>query len=113
MFCRSCGQPNDETAGQCSRCGQPLVPVPAVPGVPPPTLPNYLGQAILVTVFCCLPFGIPAIVYAAQVNPKLAGGDYAGAMESSQKAKKWTWISFGVGAVWVVVYGGFVLVSVL
>ncbi|NIM07517.1 MAG: CD225/dispanin family protein [Armatimonadetes bacterium] len=60
-------------------------------------VPNYLVQAILVTLFCCLPFGIVAIVYAAQVNGKLSGGDIDGAMESSRKAKIWSWISFGVG----------------
>jgi predicted Zn finger-like uncharacterized protein len=60
-------------------------------------VPNYLVHAILVTLFCCLPFGIVAIVYAAQVNGKLSGGDIDGAMESSRKAKMWSWISFGVG----------------
>lgn len=62
-----------------------------------PYVPNYLAQAILVTIFCCLPFGIPAIVFAAQVNGKLAAGDYEGARASSRKAKTWTWVAFGVG----------------
>jgi hypothetical protein len=60
-------------------------------------IPNYLVQSILVTLFCCLPFGIAAIVYAAQVNGKLQGGDVQGAMESSRKAKMWCWWSFGIG----------------
>lgn len=62
-----------------------------------PHVPNYLVQAILVTIFCCIPFGIPAIVFAAQVNSKLAAGDIDGAKDSSRKAKMWTWIAFGVG----------------
>ena len=62
-----------------------------------PNIPNYLVQAILVTLFCCLPFGIVSIVYASQVNSKLAAGDIAGAREASDKAKMWSWISFGVG----------------
>ena len=41
---------------------------------PGTTVPNYLVFAILATVFCCLPTGIPAIVYAAQVNGKLQAG---------------------------------------
>ncbi len=66
-------------------------------------VPNYLPQAILCTIFCCLPFGIVAIVYAAQVNSKLAAGDYQGAQTSSESAKKWCWISFGSGiAVFVI-----------
>ena len=58
---------------------------------------NYLVQSILVTIFCCLPSGIAAIVFSSQVNTKLAAGDYDGAMDSSKKAKLWCWVSFGIG----------------
>ena len=55
-------------------------------GVTPP--PNYLVWAILSTIFCCLPFGIASIVFAAQVNGKYALGDVAGAQDSSAKARR-------------------------
>ncbi len=61
------------------------------------TVPNYLAQAILTTLFCCLPFGIVAIVYAAQVNGRLQAGDMRGAKSASDSAKMWSWISFGLG----------------
>ena len=64
-----------------------------------PNVPNYLVQSILVTLCCCIPGGIAAIVYAAQVNSKLAAGDYEGALKSSNNAKLWCWISLGVGIV--------------
>ena len=68
--------------------------------VPPGTVvPSYLVPAILTTLCCCLPFGIPAIVYAAQVNSKLAAGDVNGAMEASARARMWCWIAFGTGVV--------------
>ena len=67
-------------------------------------VPNYLVQAILCTLFCCLPAGIVSIVYAAQVNSKLSVGDRAGAIQSSDNAKKWAWVSFGVGLAVVVIY---------
>ena len=67
-------------------------------------VPNYLVQAILCTLFCCLPAGIVSIVYAAQVNSKLAVGDRAGAIQSSDNAKKWAWVSFGVGLAVVAIY---------
>ncbi|CCP18678.1 CD225/dispanin family protein [Stenotrophomonas maltophilia] len=54
-----------------------------------PQVPNHLVWAILSTLFCCPPAGIVSIVFAAQVNGKLAAGDIAGAQESSAKAKKW------------------------
>jgi hypothetical protein len=80
---------------------------PSIPGTPAglrPQIPNYLVQAILVTLCCCLPFGIVAIVYAAQVNSKLDTGDVAGATAASNNAKLWCWIGFGTGAVAMLVY---------
>ena len=35
-------------------------------------VPNYLVWAILATIFCCIPFGIVAIVYSSQVSGHLA-----------------------------------------
>ncbi len=70
----------------------------------PRSVPTYLVQAILVTLLCCLPFGVVAIVYAAQVNSKLGVGDFDGAEEASRKAKKWCWISLGVGLAFMVIY---------
>ncbi len=61
------------------------------------SVPNYLPQAILVTLFCCLPIGIAAIIQAAQVNTKLQAGDYEGAILASEQAKKLCWWSFWAG----------------
>jgi hypothetical protein len=89
--------------------------LPAQGVVLPPgaTVPNYLVFAILTTVFCCLPAGIPAIVYAAQVNGKLQVGDLAGAQAASKNAKMWCLISLGLGLAVVVLYGILVMVGVL
>jgi hypothetical protein len=65
-------------------------------------IPNYLVPAILVTIFCCWPFGIPAIVFAAKVDGMVSRGDIAGALDSSNKAKTWSWVSFGFGLVFQV-----------
>ena len=58
-------------------------------GPPGGQIPSNLVWAILTTIFCCLPFGIVSIVFAAQVSSKQAVGDYAGAMDSSRKARTW------------------------
>lgn len=76
-----------------------------------PQVPNNLVWAILSTLFCCLPAGIVSIVYAAQVNGKLAAGDIAGAQESSAKAKKWA-IWSAIAAVVVGVLYGILIVAV-
>ena len=51
---------------------------------------NYLIESILITLFCCQPFGIVGIVFASQVNSKYAIGDVEGAIQASKEAKKWT-----------------------
>ncbi|HSS22721.1 MAG TPA: CD225/dispanin family protein [Pyrinomonadaceae bacterium] len=74
-------------------------------GAPAPSqsVPNYLIPAILSTLFCCLPLGVVSIIFATQVNSKLAAGDTAGAMESSKKAKMFMFIAIGLGALsWIV-----------
>lgn len=76
---------------------------------------NYLVEAILVTIFCCQPFGIVSIVYASQVNSKFDSGDYDGAQRASNSAKQWmTWglIAGLVTVVGVVIlYGGFIFAA--
>jgi len=103
MFCPQCGASNTNDAAVCVQCGRNLqpaaTPLPATGQIIPPggAVQNYLVFAILATVLCCLPAGIPAIVYAAQVNGKLQAGDIAGAQAASRNAKMWCWISLGLG----------------
>ena len=52
--------------------------------------PNtYLALGILVTIFCCLPFGIVSIVYASKVDSCWNNGRQNEAMDNSRKAKNW------------------------
>ncbi len=131
--CTSCGRRlsvGDDAQGKqakCPQCGTVMT-VPAVvkaeaspaPGGSPFTagatpvaapsaaafrdIPNYLVQAILCTLFCCLPFGVVSIVYAAQVNGKVAAGDYLGAQSASNSARTWCWVSFWCGLVPVLLW---------
>jgi interferon-induced transmembrane protein/zinc ribbon protein len=112
MYCTNCGAALPPNAGTCSACGHPVQAGGSYPGGiagsgGPPRLriPNYLVQAILVTIFCCQPFGIVAIVYAAQVDGRAAGGDYEGATRASNSAKMWCWIAFGLGFAVMLIYG--------
>lgn len=70
---------------------------------PSASVSTHLTPAILTTLCCCLPVGIVAIVYAAQVNSKLSGGDFEGAQAASKKAKTWCWIALALGLVVVAV----------
>lgn|ERR671914_565243 len=75
---------------------------------PPPaggsaTVPNYLVPAII-SIFCCWPLAIPAIIFATQVNGKVAAGDIAGAQEASKKAKMFSFIAIGLGLLGILIY---------
>ena len=83
---------------------------PPPPSAAPVNIPNYLVFAILTTVFCCLPAGVVSIVYAAQVNSKVAAGDIAGAMAASKNAKLWAMISAGVGGAFIALYIVFIVI---
>lgn len=65
--------------------------------------PNYLVPSIVVTLLCCLPLGIMAILSSNKVNAKFQAGDIAGAHEASANAKKF--ITWGV-------IGGVVVIAI-
>jgi len=130
MFCPQCGARNADQSAFCFQCGHALQredpPQPHQPQAEhppadnpyqppqspqektPQEIPNYMAQAIVLTVLsgvmiCCnclsllgLPFGIVAIVYANQVNTHLAAGDTARAWQASRNARTWCWVSFGI-----------------
>ena len=77
------------------------------PGGSPPD--NKLVWSILVTLFCCLPFGIVAIIKSAEVNSKWSAGDVAGANQSAADAGKWIKWSVIAGVVVAVIYLVFIV----
>ena len=104
QYGQQAGYPQGPQAGY--QAGYPQQPYGAGGYYQQPTapVPNHLGWAIASTLLCCWPAGIVSIIFAAQVNGKLASGDYAGAVDASNKAKTWAWVSFGGGLVAVVLY---------
>jgi len=91
---------------------------PPPPAYPPPQPAgqapnNYLVLSILVTLFCCLPLGIVAIVKSASVNGLWAQGQYAEAQAAAASAKKFTIWSAVAGIVVFVIYGILMAVGAL
>ncbi|MEO6038484.1 MAG: CD225/dispanin family protein [Saprospiraceae bacterium] len=72
---------------------------------------NWLVESILVTICCCLPFGIVGIVNASKVESKFYAGDIDGAERAAAEAKKWTVIGFWIGIAVIVLYLIFVGVA--
>lgn len=75
--------------------------------------PNHtlnLVFAILVTIFCCLPLGIVAIVFSAIGMSRQSGGDIAGAASASRIARICIIVSAGISLfLWV----GYILLALL
>lgn len=75
------------------------------------TMPKtWLVESILVTLFCCLPFGIVGIVYSTQISSFYNHGNFAAAEEASRNAGKWTKIGFFTGLAVYVIYFLFYLI---
>ncbi len=121
--CPGCGRPNGSgvVPGKCPDCGAPLdasgacgycrpKPLP-VPREAPPKIHNHIVAAVLVTSFCCVPFGIAAIISSTQVDALVRSGEYAKAQAASERTKAllvWgvvvtllTYISYGLMCGWL------------
>lgn len=64
-------------------------------------IPDYLAHSILVTIFCCMPLGIPAIVFSALSKGQREAGNYREARQHSQTAKNWCIAAFVLGLIFV------------
>jgi Interferon-induced transmembrane protein len=82
-------------------------------GVPGPQPSNHLAIAILVTLFCCLPFGIVSIIKSTQVSGLWTNGQYAEAQASADSAKKWAIWGVVAGVVVAIIYGILMAAGVL
>lgn len=72
---------------------------------------TWLAESILVTLFCCLPFGIVGIVNASKVSTFFAMGNYDMARQASANAAKWTKIAFFTGLVITILSAVFYLAT--
>ena len=92
--CKKCGSPNDDLLTRCDRCGARLprttdgAAQAALPeGVQP--IANRMRLAILAAL-CFVPFGLVAIVQAAQVNGLNAAGHRDRAQQAARAAGRWS-----------------------
>ena len=111
-FCPKCGSAVPDEASFCPKCGTNLpdaaTPVPHTQDYQQqsaqPCPPTYLALSIIVTVLCCLPFGIVGIIKSSSVSKEYAIGNYAAAQEASKQAKTWSIVGLCCGLFWVIIY---------
>jgi interferon-induced transmembrane protein len=123
MQCPYCKEDNPPGRAKCAFCGEPMnqtsniqTPMRQTPVIQTPKsqtriaggdtvyVSSHLVPAILLMLFCCLPFGVVAIVYAARVQAFLVSGQIAMAQEASEKAKMWCLVSFGSWVAIIIIY---------
>lgn len=75
---------------------------PPQPQLPPPD--NGMVWAILTTLFCCLPFGIIAIVKASNVNSLWMAGNYDAAYAAAKSSKNWSIAAACSGLAFTIIY---------
>lgn len=63
---------------------------------------TWLVESILITILCCLPFGIVGIVNAAKVNSLYDQGLYDESIRVSKNAKKWAKFGLIAGIVYLI-----------
>jgi len=112
MICPSCGQSNVDNAAVCSGCRVKLEPQNS-PETGTQYLPNYLAPAVIVTFICCMPLGAVALIFAAQVDGRRLAGQWEDAKKSSESARLWCWIAFGVGVVFWTLYAALIIVIMI
>ena len=71
----------------------------------------YLVFAILTTVCCCIPLGIPAIVFASKTSTAQQMGRMDEARDCAKKAKIFTIIAAAVGVLWYLFWFIMVLIG--
>lgn len=81
---------------------------PLEPECPPS---NLLGS-ILVTLFCCMPFGLIAIVYGILVHRRWNAGDHDGARNASDMSEKWMYGGIGAVILMAIIFGIYSLIRV-
>lgn len=87
-----------------------------LPPVPPSSqsMPKtWLVESILVTCFCCLPFGIVGIINATKIETLYLSGAYEQALYRSKQAKKWTLWGFFTALALFLIYIILFIISII
>ncbi|GAB3491639.1 CD225/dispanin family protein [Nocardiopsis coralliicola] len=80
--------------------GTPQGPPPGQPAGGPPPEVGLVG--VILSLLCCWPLGIPALVFQLKIDKQWQTGDYAGAQDSAKKATTFRNIAFVLGTIAIV-----------
>ncbi|MFC7741530.1 CD225/dispanin family protein [Nocardiopsis composta] len=72
-------------------------------GQPMGERPEVGLAGVIFSLLCCWPLGIPALVFQMKIDNLWSQGDYQGAQEAADKAKKFRNIAFILGSISIVI----------
>ena len=109
MVCPQCGKETPEGSAFCAFCGAPSgggdapartegEPAPRF-GTLAPDIQTYLVHSILATLFCCIPFGVVAIVFSVMATSAKNAGRFTEAVANAKQAWTWVKVSFWLGLI--------------
>lgn len=64
---------------------------------------TWLIESIIITVLCCLPFGIVGIINATKVNSLYDQGLYNESLQKAKNARRWTLYGFIAGFIYLII----------
>lgn len=104
--CQFCGAENPDGTRFCVSCGKditlgntPEESKPAKVIYDHPFVETHLVKAIVTAIFCFMPVGVIAIVYAVLAEDKKNSGNIDAARRNAQQANKWANIALIIGIV--------------
>lgn len=106
MYCPICGTEMLPNAKFCPNCGtsKDEKTIKNKPNDQIACPKTYLVESILVTLFCCLPFGVVGLINAANVSSNFAAGRYEEAKTASLNAKKYLKLGIIITGVACLIY---------
>lgn len=99
MICPKCARPTDDDAVRCSNCKEVL----RLDLSGNEEVPNYLILSILVSIFCCTPFGLVSLFFAIRANNLVKKGDRTGALLAAKRAKATLLFTLAAGLIFMVI----------
>ena len=104
MFCKNCGTELPDNTHYCTNCGFDQTAAYTPMRDPDGRPRTNMILAILVTVCCCVPFGIVGIVYASRVDSAWNTGHFEEAEKFSRKARNWSLWGLALSLLFYIAY---------